>query len=185
MQTTVVVLLIYTFLLLVYDNVVAPGLRLDLTMRLTALLARADRLGVEYSDRNASRDLRLLHESIDSVRSNLQLITLGTLLGVGAESTEDPVFLEKAQECARILDESTIPGISEVFRETVEIATKAVIINGVSRMALFAAPWVLASVGPDALKKRIRVLAVSSGDDFQRVAPGPRVSRNFRRLLRR
>jgi hypothetical protein len=107
------------------------------------------------------------------------------LLCVGAESTEDPVFLEKAQERARILDESTVPGIREVFRELVEIAAKAVIINGVSRMALFAAPWVLASVGLDALKKRIRVLAVSGGDDFQRVAPGPRVSRSFRRLLRR
>jgi len=185
MEIALLVLLIYSFLLLVYDNVVAPGLRLDLTMRLTALRARVDRLGVEYRDMNASRDFRLLHESIESVRSNLHLITLGTLLGVGAESTEDPVFLEKAQECARILDESTVPGIRDVFREIVEIATKAVIINGVSQMALFAAPLVLASVGLDALKKRIRVLAVSSGDDFQRVAPRPRVSRSFRRLLRR
>jgi hypothetical protein len=185
METTILVLLIYMALLFMYDHAVAPSLRSDLSAHLTALLVRQVRLSVEYRDLNAKHDLRLLYESIKSVDSNLHLITLGTLLGVGAECKEDPVFLGKARERARMLDESTVPGIREVFREIVEVATKAVIINGVSRMALFAAPWVLASVGLDALKKRIRVLAVSSDDDFQRVAPRPRVSRSFRRLLRR
>ena len=185
MEITFLVLLIYASLLLVYDYEVAPDLRTGLQRRLTVLLVRQVRLSVEYRDMNARRDLQLLHESIRAVDSNLHLITLGSLLCVGAESTEDPVFLERAQQRARTLDESTVPGIREVYAEIVEIATKAAIINGVSRMALFAAPWVLASIGLDAVKKRIRVLTVLSDDDFQRVAPRSRVSRSFRRLLRR
>jgi hypothetical protein len=78
-----------------------------------------------------------------------------------------------------------VPGIREVFNEIVEIATKAAIVNGVSRMALFAAPWVVASIGLDTVKKRIRVLTVLTDDDFQRVEPRSRVSKSFRRLLRR
>jgi hypothetical protein len=185
MEITFLVLVTYALLLAIYDYVVAPDRRFRLQSRLVALLVRQVRLSAEYRDKNARRDLQLLYESIKSVDSNLHLITLGSLLGVGAESTEDPIFLERAQERARILDESTVPGIREVFREIVEIATTAAIINGVSRWALFAAPWVLASIGLGEAKKRIRVLTVLSDDDFQRVAPRPRVLRSFRRLLRR
>jgi hypothetical protein len=185
METTIFVLLIYAAVLWVYDNEVAPELRFHLTMRLTTLLARVVRLGVKYRDLNAKRDLQLLYESIKSMDSDLHLITPGALLAVDFESRKDPALLENARERARILDDSIVPGVREIYEEIVEIATKAVVINGVSRMALFAAPWILASVGLDAVKERIRLLTAMSVDDFQRVTQRPQVSKSLWRLLRR
>jgi hypothetical protein len=185
METTFLVLVIYAFLLFIYDYGVAPSLRSGLQSSLMVLFVRQVRLSVEYRDMSAKRDLQLLHDSIRAVDANLGLITLGSVLGLGAASAEDPAFLERAQERVRILNESTVPGVREVFKQIVEIATRAAIINGLSKMALFAAPCVVASIGLDEVKQRIRVMAVLSVEDFQCVAPRPRVSRNFRRLLRR
>jgi len=185
METTLLVLLVYASVLFIYDYEVAPSLRFSLSSGLTALLVRQLRLSIEHRDLNAKRDLQLLYESIKSLDSNLHLITPGFLLGIGFESRKDPAFLESARERARILDDSIVPGVREIYEEIVEIATKAAVINGVSRMALFAAPWILTSVGLYAVKERIRLLTAMSVDDFQRVTQRPQVSKSLWRLLRR
>ena len=96
---------------------------------------------------------------------------MASLFGVELESRKDPEFLKQAEARARMLDDCKIPRIREIREQALEIAAEALFVNSGAWMALFCAPWVVALIGYSEAKKRIRVFASLTGQDFKRISP--------------
>ena len=143
----------------IYESIVAPDLRLCLTLKLCALHNEVSALKASCADTAAGSQCVLLQESINALISGLDRIRVSSLLGVVWKSRKDPGFLTRAQLRARMLDECSLPRVREIHEETLHIAAKALAVNCIIWVPLFVVPWIVASVSSSAAKGRLRVLA--------------------------
>src|SRR5882724_10112283 len=96
---------------------------------------------------------------------------IASLLGIEFESRKDPEFLKQAEERSRVLDDCKIPRVREIREQALKIAAEALCVNSGAWVVLFCAPWIVALIGYSEAKRRIRVFASLTSQDFNRISP--------------
>ena len=171
MTTAIIVLLILAVFHFVHESILAPGFRLSLRFRLIVLRDEVRQLKIECAESLHDEHFVFLQDSINGLISMLHRLNMATLFGFEFESRRDPQFLEQAQERSRLLDDCRIPRIREIRKQALKIATEALFVNSGAGLVLFFAPWIVASIGYSEAKKRIRVFASLTRQDFKRISP--------------
>jgi hypothetical protein len=96
---------------------------------------------------------------------------MASLFGFEFESRRDPEFLKQAEERSRLLDDCKTPRVRQIRKQALKIAAEALFVNSGAGVVLFFAPWIVALIGYSEAKKRIRVFASLTGQDFKRISP--------------
>lgn len=170
MTITIIVLLALAVFHFVYESILAPSFRLSLRFRLFVLRDEVRQLKIECAQSLNGEHLVLLQDSINGLISMLHRFDMASLLGVEFESRKDPEFLKQAEERSRMLDDCKIPRVREIRKQALKIVTEALCVNSGAWVVLFFAPWIVAVIGFSEAKRRIRVFASLTGQDFKRLS---------------
>jgi hypothetical protein len=149
-----------------YNIIIAPSIRMSLTLRLDELRHEAILLKAEYIDSEPYLDCLTLQESIEFMIRKLRRISLSSWIYVELESRRSPGFLTRAQERARMLDESTVPRVRMLRQRALDIATKALAVNSIAWAPLLVAPSIVAVA-----RSRLRILTSLSVRELHQSAP--------------
>jgi hypothetical protein len=167
MLTAIILLFALAIFHFIYESILAPDLRLWLTLKLRRLRNEAIQLQLECAHTETESICRLLVESIDALIPALRRIGFTSLVYAQWESRNDPTFLERVRERTRLLDESAVPRIREIRTRTLDIAVKAVAVNSIT----WVVPWLLATSGSSVAKRQLRLLVSLNSREFQRILP--------------
>lgn len=171
MTIAIIVLLALAVFHFVYESILAPSFRLSLRFRLFVLRDEVRQLKIECAQSWNDEHLVILQDSIKGLISMLHRFDMASLLGLEFESRKDPEFLKQAEERSRVLDDCKVPRVREIRRKALKIATEALCVNSGAWVVLFFAPWIVAVIGFSEAKRRIRVFASLTGQDFKRLSP--------------
>ncbi len=149
-----------------YNVIIAPGIRFSLTLRLAELRREVIALKAEYTDSGPYLDCLTLQESLEFMIRKLRRISLSSWIYVELESKRSPGFLTRAQERARMLDESTVPRVRILRQRALDIAIKAFAVNCTTWAPLLIAPSIVA-----AARSRLRILTALSDRELHQSAP--------------
>lgn len=150
----------------VYNIIIAPSIRMSLTMRLEELRREAILLKATCVDSGAYLDCLTLQDSLEFMIRKLRRISLSSWIYVELESRRSPNFLSRAQERARMLEESTVPRVRVLRQRALDVAVKAFAINSIAWAPLLIAPSIVA-----AAKSRLRILTSLSDHELHQSAP--------------
>jgi len=150
----------------IYNSIIAPSIRVSLTLRLARLRHETILLQAEYNDSAAHRDCLALQESIEFMIHRLRRISLSSWIYVELESRRNPGFLTGAQERARMMEESTVPRVRLIRQKSLDIALKAFAVNTTAWAPLLVVPSIMA-----AARTRLRILTSLSIGELHQTAP--------------
>jgi hypothetical protein len=149
-----------------FNTIIAPSIRMSLTMQLDELRREAIALKAEYMDSGSHLDCLTLQESLEFMIRKLRRISLSSWIYVELESKRSPGFLTRAQERARMLDESAVPRVRILRQRALDIAIKAFAVNSIAWAPLLVAPSIAA-----AARSRLRILTSLSDRELHQSAP--------------
>jgi hypothetical protein len=169
--TAIIVLVALAVFHFVYESILAPSFRLSLRFRLFVLRDEVRQLKIECVRSLNDEHFVFLQDSINGLISILHRFDMASLFGVEFESRKDPEFLKQAEARSRMLDDCKIPRVREIGNQALKIAAEALFVNSGAWVVLFFGPWVVALIGYSEAKKRIRIFASLTGQDFKRISP--------------
>jgi hypothetical protein len=170
MTLAIYILAFLAILHFVYKSILAPSFRLTLRFQLFELRDEVRALKIECQGSLSDNHFDYLRDSINALICELYRFDAATLALAEHESRRDPEFRKRAEDRARILDDCDIPDARRIRSKSVEIATKALLVNS-GASGLYLIPIALGFAGYSMLKHKIRIIASLSGPDFKRVSP--------------
>jgi hypothetical protein len=154
----------------VYESILAPSFRLALRFQLFELRDAVRALKIEYQGSLNDEHFDYLQDSINALICGLYRFDAATMALTEHESRRDPGFKKRAEERSRALDACSIPEARRIRNKSLEIATKALLVNS-GASGLYLVPMALGFAGYSMLERRIRIIASLSGQDFKKVSP--------------
>lgn len=149
MSYLIATLAVVALLSFVYESILAPSLRL--TMRFELFALRDDLRRLKIVGGVSDRHFQYLQDSINTLISVLHRFDLAAITGIERELQRNVMLRQYVAARSRVLEDCRSPAAAEIYRRTLRIAVRALLVNS-GAWVIYVGPVVAAFSSVSKLK---------------------------------
>ncbi len=146
----------------VYESIIAPSLRLKLRFELFKLRDDLRTLKNEYGSDLDDRHFHYLQDSLNVLIRFLPRFEIGNLALAASQINNDPQLKKRMEARAKILDDCQIAQATNIRNKSIEIAARAVRVNG-GAWGFYVVPIALTFAVYKSVNEKVRAIILVRG----------------------